>query len=231
MQRITRPPKAELENLYAQFSLKELAQHYKVSQTTVSNWLDFYGIPKRPKGPITGRLRVEVSTEDLKTALDAQISKYGRPNFATLGKQFGMTPQGVRERLVRAGYMLPAVKHHLSPAEKKEVVQLYKAGATIEALAEQFNVSNTAIRRVLAEAGVTIRGRTDHMRDWHAEQKAKLAEAGRVPELERLLDEARKDASECRLELGPTAGKVRSLEDRVRELEAEKIAQGGTKNA
>jgi len=56
-------------------------------------------------------------------------------------------------------------------------------------------------------------------------------EAGRVPELERLLDEARKDASECRLELGPTAGKVRSLEDRVRELEAEKIAQGGTKNA
>ena len=49
------------------------------------------------------------------------------------------------------------VQRHLSREEQLEVVEAYKAGATMKAIAQQFKIHRTTVRAILDRQGVSVR--------------------------------------------------------------------------
>jgi hypothetical protein len=161
MKRITPPSAEKLRQLYTDLSINEMSERLGASATMVNNWLDAAHIEKRPKGPITGRMRVsEVRTEDVVRVFQEQLRQLGRPNYNAIGRQFGLTRQGVRYRLKVANVELPAVANRLK-LPVQEIMREYEgdSAVTLDSLAEEWGCGATKIHRILVAAGAKMRPR------------------------------------------------------------------------
>jgi predicted DNA-binding protein YlxM (UPF0122 family) len=170
----------ELVRLYfdEQLSLNAIAECIGVSVGTIGNRLRAAGYPLRPRGAAIGQFKhPEVNTADLVQAWRENAK------LTAIAKHFHISRPAVVYRLKQEGVQLPQRKHKVYLPDE-EIIRLYvDENRTLAEIAKHFGVGQTTIHRKLTSLGVEIRARTAHMKDWHAAQKAKLAEAERIRSL------------------------------------------------
>jgi transposase-like protein len=130
-------------------TILEVATEFKACTGTVRKALDRCDVRARPKGPVYDKKRAPrvVKILELRAqGLDA----------SDIGKAVGVTRERVRQILVREGVPTGQINKPLTDAERR-AVDMYVAGASLDAAAEINNIPISRCRALILREGRTLR--------------------------------------------------------------------------
>ncbi len=108
-------------------------------------------ITHRPRAKEPARRLSKVETKGLCDDYEAGVS------IAELGERYRLGRTAVFAHLRRSGIQTKAERRRLTDDQVTEAAKLYESGESLKTVAKYFYVNVKTMRKLLAEAGVTIR--------------------------------------------------------------------------
>jgi DNA-directed RNA polymerase specialized sigma24 family protein len=134
---------------------EQIAARFSVSSATVSNWLRRLDIPLRPPGiGLVARGRMLPDADTLYRQIHVE-----RLSYAEIASQHGVDQSAVMRWLDRYDIPrpIPAQVRLADPETLRDMVSLYEAGASLQAIGEIHSVTRSIISAVFDLAGIPKR--------------------------------------------------------------------------
>ncbi len=151
-----RPSEETLRSIYEtqELSIKEIADHFNVYKTTITNWFKYYDIKTTKREP---RNIKRVSKEELDQAFNVEYLGY-----RGAAEKFGSNPQTVWQWVKHYGIETPTnhqtkTRGTFVEPDHDEIKRLYESGIPLHEVGSRLGVSSYTIKRICKENGVKIR--------------------------------------------------------------------------
>ena len=136
-------------------TISQLMKRYSRGYKTIVRVLKLAGVVDTAESGINSRIRIKFTKEQVEEIL--HMYKEGK-SLNNIGKYYGCNNKPIMRELKKAGvYNERITAPPLNPKQAREVISLYKKGASVCGLARKYNSTPPTIKRLLKNANVPIR--------------------------------------------------------------------------